>query len=85
MLYSVAANSREITVWDVESGFAVGRIPAHRDIVTDLKFFPSVNYLVTSSLDKTIAVYTLDSESGLPIPQFTLHGHKRGVGQVIHF
>jgi WD40 repeat protein len=82
ILYSVAANGREISVWDVESGFAVGRIPAHRDVITDLKFFAPVNYLVTASLDKTISVYTLDSESGLPVLQFLLHGHKRGVGQV---
>jgi centriolar protein POC1 len=70
----VAACSSDYTIkiWDLRSNQLLQHYPAHTDVVNQIEFHPSGNYLLSGSADSTLKIWDL-KEGHL---FYTLHAHK---------
>ena len=52
---------KEIFLWDVASGKIIKKLQGHRDTITDLKFLPDQNFLVSGSEDRSIKIWNINT------------------------
>ncbi len=63
----LAAGRVAVTVWDIETGEKVKTLEGHRDFVRDLAFSPDGRALASAAMDKTICIWSLESNELLHI------------------
>jgi WD40 repeat protein len=79
MLASAAAWAESsIRLWNVDDGVELGRLIGHRAWVSDLKFIPGENKLISSSADRSIRIWDV-TQPELPTTLLTLRGHEQEV------
>lgn len=78
--FIASAAGREVFVWDAETGKKRYALPAeHQDVITCLHFTPQSN-LVTASRDRTLKVWKLGTDKGLPMKTIE---HRTGAVDVL--
>ncbi|KAH0632791.1 hypothetical protein KY284_035577 [Solanum tuberosum] len=60
-LLASGSKDNDVILWDVMGETRLFRIPGHRDQVTDVVFLNSGKKLVTTSKDKFLRVWDLDT------------------------
>jgi hypothetical protein len=69
-------------VWGGDPIGHFDRFQAHNDAITDALYEPTLSLFATSSLDKTVRLYTTSQKKADFKANGSLHGHDRGVRKV---